>query len=486
MLYINRIFMMVLFITFVIVGVILKDLNILLISIVIIFFHNILYTCEKFYNRIVFFVFNVSIFVFLVARMVVSKLFEFNHQTVGYFGTNFQSEDVIYKILILLNLTLIFLFLGFKMQEKSVDNIFDKKPRNRDYRMIYNLRKVSSIVFLISFTLRIVYLIEAIKVSQSSGYFSYFSNFHSSLPFPIVMISEMMPVAFFFYLATFPNKKRALFLVVLYLFEGVVSMFTGSRSDFMLNILIIFVYFAFRNVRANYTNDDPWLGKKEWLIAIVSLPIIVVILNTVETIRNEYANSTNSVRSAILSFFYDQGVSVNVIGYTETLKNSIPDKLYTFGPIIEFFKFNIFGKLSGQYTELHGQTIERAMEGYQYSHTISYLVMPEVYLKGVGYGSSYVAELYHDCSYIGLILGSVLIGILIGLFTKLAASSQVLYVLLALIMIRKLFFIPRASTIAFVIETFSPINIFTILFILGFTYILKKYSRKTEVNINKL
>ena len=32
------------------------------------------------------------------------------------------------------------------------------------------------------------------------------------------------------------------------------------------------------------------------------------------------------------------------------------------------------------------------MEGYQYTHTISYIIMPDLYLKGVGYGSSYVVE----------------------------------------------------------------------------------------------
>lgn len=471
--------MMALFIIFALMGFLLKDLNILLVSIVIIFIHNILYTCEKFYNRIVFFGFNVSIFVFLVGRMIVSKLFEFNNQIVGYFGTNFHSDDIVFKILVLLNLTLFFLFLGFKIPEKTVDNIFKKKSQQSDIGMIYTLRNVSCIVFLISFVLRIIYLIEAIKVSHNSGYFSYFSSFQSSLPFPIVMISEMMPIAFFCYLATIPNKKRALFLIALYLSEGIVSMFTGSRSDFMLNILIVFIYFAFRTVRSNHTNEKPWLGKKEWIIAIVSLPIIVVILNTIETIRNEFARATSSVNDAILSFFYAQGVSVNVIGYTDALKESIPNKIYTFGPIIEFFKFNILGIFSGKNTELHGQTLERAMEGYQYSHTISYLVMPQLYLKGVGYGSSYVAELFHDFSYIGLILGSILIGILIALFTKLASSGKVLFVLIALMMIRKLLFIPRASTIAFVIDTFSPINIFTILVIFGFAYILKKFSRKT-------
>lgn len=486
MLLINRLFIMVLFIFIVLIGFMLKDLNMLLVSIVIIFIHNILYTFEKFYNRIVFFCFNVSIFIFLVARMIVSKLFEYGNQSIGFYGTNFQSEDVIFKILILLNLTLFFIFLGFRIQEKNVDNIFENKSQKTSDVMINTLRKVSSVIFLISFALRIIYLMEAIKVSQTNGYFSYFSNFQSSLPTPIVIISEMMPVAFFCYLATFPNKKRAFSIIALYLFEGVISMFTGSRADFMLNILIVFIYFAFRNVRAKNSDEVAWLGKKEWLIAVINLPILVVILNTIETIRNEFASTTSSVSGAILSFFYAQGVSVNVIGYTETLKSSIPDKLYTFGPIIEFFKFNIFGKLSGKYTELHGQTIERAMEGYQYSHTISYLAMPQLYLKGVGYGSSYVAELFHDYSYIGVILGSIFIGILIGQFTKLATSSKVLYVLIALLMIRKLLFIPRASTIAFVIDTFSPVNIFTILFIFGLAIILKKFSRKTEMQVNNL
>ena len=63
------------------------------------------------------------------------------------------------------------------------------------------------------------------------------------------------------------------------------------------------------------------------------------------------------------------------------------------------------------------------MEGYQYTHTISYIIMPDLYLKGVGYGSSYV-ELFHDLGFIGLIIGGILTGYLIQIFSKMMGSKS--------------------------------------------------------------
>ena len=72
---------------------------------------------------------------------------------------------------------------------------------------------------------------------------------------------------------------------------------------------------------------------------------LLILLNLVEMKRNENANMTEGFWNSLLEFFYAQGVSVNVIGYTISLSEQIPNKIYSIGPIIEFIKFNIWGTL---------------------------------------------------------------------------------------------------------------------------------------------
>ena len=125
--------------------------------------------------------------------------------------------------------------------------------------------------------------------------------------------------------------------------------------------------------------------------------------------------------------------------------------------------------------ELKGQTVERALEGYQYSHTISYLIMPDLYERGVGYGSSFIAEWYQDLGMFGVIIGSFLVGVLMVIFTKMFSAKSVLTVTVALLMMRMTLFIPRASSIAFIIDTFSPVNILGVGLILSLYVVLRHF-----------
>src|SRR5690606_3586624 len=120
-----------------------------------------------------------------------------------------------------------------------------------------------------------------------------------------------------------------------------------------------------------------------------------------------------NIIDSIFEFFYAQGVSANVIGYTMVLDESIPDgKLYSIGPILQFIS-NYYGYFIQGIPMPSGQTVELALNGYLFSHTISYLIMPTLYLAGIGYGSSYIAELYADFGYFGIIFGSLFYGLLI-------------------------------------------------------------------------
>ena len=105
-----------------------------------------------------------------------------------------NDPQVIQMVLIILYISLLTLFIGFSINNKSLNKYFNEQSITT--HNIDSIRLVSLIIFLISFTVRILYWIDAIKNSNSVGYYAYFSNFESSLPVWAVAISRMMPVSF--------------------------------------------------------------------------------------------------------------------------------------------------------------------------------------------------------------------------------------------------------------------------------------------------
>ncbi|WP_262587933.1 O-antigen polysaccharide polymerase Wzy family protein [Staphylococcus sp. IVB6181] len=454
-------------------GIIFSNITLLFSALLLFFLNNIIYGLESFNQRVIFFMFNVTFFVFLMGRMVVSKLFHYHEKDFKLLGTYFTDQSIIFNILIMLSLSLFCLFLGYALLDREVHRGFDQfQPIETKYKQ--NIRTISLFVFAVAIVFKLVYLAEAIQASQAQGYYAFFSNFKSNLPGAFVLISRMFPVAFFIYLATLPAKKKAWLAIAAFLLVDSLSVMTGSRSDFMLDVLILFIYFCYRNRLAKDTQTDKWFGKKTIITGVVLAPILLAVMNFVGNNRGG-TKTEGGFFDALLSFFFSQGISVNVIGYTIEKAKEIPDKIYSIGPLTEYAVFNIWGNLTGGQGGWSGQSVERALDGYQYSHTISYVIMKDLYLKGVGYGSSFVAETYHDFGYVGMMFASLIIGILIALFTRMLTAKHIMFIAAALIMARMMLFIPRASTIAFIIDTFSPANIFTVIVIFGLERVLRPY-----------
>ncbi|SUA57969.1 O-antigen polysaccharide polymerase Wzy family protein [Oligella urethralis] len=436
-------------------GQLFEDLSVAFYSVLFVFAHNLLYGIEKLKSRIIFLFFNITFFVFLISRLFVVEVFGYRELDRGLLGTNFTDADILFKVLSILFISLVCLWLGFLTLERLTGlRTYGAKPNKL-------LMKISFVFLVVCFILKLMFWFEAIIAARSMGYFAYFSNFKSSLPQIVVVLGKMFPVAFFLFLASNPKSKYLIIPIFFYLFEGVFSIGTGTRSVFMLNTLIVIIYLISRSI----------IGKRSLLAIGVLMPVIIMFLGLVEQLRNKYGVVTTSASERVLEFFYAQGVSVNLLGYVQSLSDSIPEKYYVLGPFAEFFMTKIWWPLNGKSVELFGQTVERALEGFQFSHTISYLIMPDLYLKGVGYGSSYIAEWYHDFGWAGVFIGNFGLGLLLYALTKMLYGRSLVLVFLSLLMTRMMFFVPRASSVAFLIDAFSPINLFA-MFLIGFSVLV--------------
>lgn len=448
------------------VGVIFQENNIMLIAVLFIFSHNILYSVWDFYKRIVFFSFNITFFIFLLGRIVVTTLFNYKTINSGILGLAFKEEKVTIIITACIYLALLGIYAGYTQIQKF-DLSFLKVKKELSGNYLASLRIFSLIFFYLCTILRYFNIYEMRNIAELEGYYESFSTFTSSLPPVLSEVSGMFDVAFFVYLSTFPLKRKSYFPILLYLGEGLFSALAGRRSVLILNLLIIFIYYCVRNVRSLEKSESKWLSKFEWIIGLVVFPILIVFMSIIGNKRsNRSTISSTGFFDSILDFFHSQGISANVIGYTEMYKDSIPkDKLYTFGPLFEFVDNNLIRPINGL-PQLWGQTKERALEGHLFTHTISFLIMPVLYLKGVGYGSSYIAELYNDFSFIGVFLGSIVYGIILYVLYYILNNSNFILVTFSLIMIRSILFAPRAAVLSFIVSALSLTNIIALLIIL--------------------
>jgi len=448
------------------VALVFQDPKVMLVAILIIFTHNIVYSLKDFYEKIVFFIFNSTLFIFLIGRMVVVEFLDYNSMFLGTFGLAFVEDYIVMTIVACCYLSLLSIFIGYVLIQR-IDLKFLKSKREFSDGYMYSFRLFSLVFFYVCMIFRLYYVYEMQQTARLEGYYESFSTFTSSLPSILITLSSMHDVAFFAYLATNPTKKKSLIPILLYFGEGVLAAIGGRRSIFMLNLLIVFIYFCVRNVRSVEKKEKHWLGKFEWTLSLIAAPILMVFMSIIEKSRSRYSTTKSSgVFDSIFNFFHSQGISANVIGYAKLYENRLPQgRYYTFGPIIEFIDNKIVRPLKGM-PALFGQTQERALDGFLFTHTISFIIMPTLYLSGVGYGSSYIAELYTDFSYPGVFIGSIVYGAILYLLFYILKNSNFILVIFALMMTRAIMFAPRAAAMSFIVSSFSMPKILAVVVLL--------------------
>lgn len=464
--------------------------------------NNIQYTLKSIKEDVLFFCFNINFFIFLVGRMVVSGFFSYRIEERGIFGLDFTNIELTKTTLICIFISLLSLFFGYATIPKMRAKFFKKNNnqivnssfyvtfkkiqlrffQRKDTPFITYLKISSLVLFYISIIFRLLIVWEMRQASVSEGYFNTFTTFQSHLPGMIQLVGNMYDMFFFSYLATLPRKRQAIFPIGLYLLEGTIAALGGRRSILMLNVLIVFVYFFVREGK----EKNSWITIKEKILGVLSLPVLVLMMTIIGQLRSNFTDSIaekgffKNLLDPFFEFLYSQGVSANLIGYTELLGHRLPKpRIWTFGPVMEFLQNSIIRPFQGL-PALTGQSVERAKQGFLYSQALPYLIMPLDYVKGYGYGSSFVAENFADLGYFGVFIGSVFYGLILIFLTKSLINGNFLFMTFGLSMARSILFAPRAAYLSFIVSTFSPMKIVAVLIVCLLAFCLKVLDEKTD------
>ena len=175
-------------------------------------------------------------------------------------------------------------------------------------------------------------------------------------------------------------------------------------------------------------------------------------------------------------FFESQGVSINIISNVIKYHNEISKiggNTFIIKQIISYLQQNVLFRTLLGFKKIAGNTVEMAISGSSLGSTIMYIILPSSYLRGIGCGTCYLAELYQDASWAGLILGSVIVALLLNWIKK---ADRVGWIESAMMMncMRIVLVLPRGAFFKWMTEILSVPNLMLLLLLLFLGYASKR------------
>ena len=422
----------------------------LLLTLVMLIVSSTLYCFNNIKYYIIHLIFYITIFLFLVSR-----------PTIDYFKyglINTYQEDVYRFSFLAVIISIIGITIGGLLVSKRENKLKEEIKTLKNKRFIDSVRKVSLLVFLVSYPFYLVRIIERLMYRLNVSYYEYYADFKSELPYFTYTLSTFVVYAMCIYLATKPNKRHSTIVLGLFVTANVFNLLIGTRNPFVLSLIFSFVYFFVRN----QTEKGVWIGVKEKAMLYLGTPIMMLVMGFLNYARDGEGIGNMSLSELLIDFVYKQGTSFGVLARGYLYGSNLPVREfrnYTFSPIIEYITRGNLGILFGGTPFVSANnSLELALTSDRYAHNISYIVLRQDYLAGHGIGGSYVMEMYTDYGMIGLFLLSIIMGISFIFMMKSSYQSGILFFSITLLILNNLFFMPRGSF------TESFLNLFTLQF----------------------
>lgn len=442
-----------------------SNLKIMIFSLFCLMISLAIFCLRDFNKRIILLLFESTFFLFLVGKI----FFEFGKIKEGIRNFDFNTSC---HIVILLVSAIIFLYLGYLVSEKILEkqNKIKNESKGKISKINPFLQKYAKIFFILGFIVNILLTGEKIIYVFTKSYLEFVREFDSIFPNYLRYLANMRNVSFFIYLATFPNKKECKKILILYFIEAITTLGYGDRGNFALNIVFIVFYVVLRQFN---NPKEEWINYKQIIIFICIIPFLFAFLSFFISLREkgETDIGNKNFSTQIVRFFLSIGDSIKVLGYGKQYEDKIPDdRIYSIGDIVQYIKYNpICCKIFG-YDEPKYYTKEYAQNTHSFAHMISYVSKPDLYLDGHGQGSAYLAELYQDFGYIGVIIFNYLLGAYMAIFNKIYKVNS-LFTAMMFLSFYVMFFMPRAAVDYMITYVFNLTAIATTTIIVGVSFI---------------
>ena len=463
----NKVFIAILIctITFML-GIALNIRFLLMIGLFGTFFYSIFYLRKESYLAVAFLI---SFFTFLLGRIFINAISGEKSLLIGAFiyDSGPTDKELIETLALLFISMVCFLFTVLSVPKSRGKNKIKKiKKKNIEIACIS--------VFYLTIAFELIVSIERfIFLIVGGSYTAYYTSFSRTLPSFFYKIAELNTPAFFALLASSPSKNKTKPIIFLYLLNSLIILLAGQRNLFVRAVLITFCYILLRN---KWDSEEQWLSKKQLRMLLYSIPLFIIALQAWGTVRNGSSFNITGISETIKDFFRDQGTTSVVVYKGIDLKNNFPSEInYTFAPIINFLKNNQIIKTLFHTTSYAQQTTELALKGNNFGSTLTYLYVPYYYKIGIGMGSCYISEVFHDYGIIGVCLINILYGIvLVKLENYFSQPTKSVFVGMILFLFADgIIYSPRNSAFSFLTNGIN-FTVFLFIFLIYFISSLLK------------
>ena len=416
-----------------------------------------LYALQKLATRSMLFAFSISFFSFLMGREILQSFF-------GY-EVEFFSKNINRHADICLLLSLISVFVSYLVFNKDQINLNQPDMKKNQAQYLKTIRQYSYYLFWFLLFFSIIYAIFLALFVSSVGYIELYTAENrnatrgSLLLIMLNRIEQMLPVVLCCFFSTMPDKKSSDRVSKYYCIYLFLTLLSGRRGPCILGLLFLLIYYFYRN---NNRDGIIWVQKKWMKLGVLLSPFILSALGLLSQLRVGEDITYFSLGKSVIDFIYNNGVSINVIKRAyEFEANLNSDRFYS----LHFLHEGVIGLIMGGGEEM-GNSLVKATEGYHLAHALSFILMGDRYINGGGVGTSYVAELYHDFGYLGVVLGSLLYGFLMAKISNISQSSP-FYTAIKLLIITQILWAPRGGFTEFITILFLPATIFVFFAVFG-------------------
>ena len=355
----------------------------------------------------------------------------------------------------------------------------ERKTGSAKKNELKNMRKLLRVLYVITFVCAFVMQWTIFKAKKDLSYTdSYLVNVDVNT---VIKIGNYLFTGIaFLYLASAPKKKEMLWILFSFLFvKGFIQLFTGRRALLAQVLLFIVWYFV-----CYFKYDKKKFTLKHFALLFVFALLLIVLFYAVEALRGGHGVGGVSLLKMIEKFFTFTGGSDSTIANIIRHKSEFPRRgvVYLFNPLYEALFDNVLTRkiiavITGTDAGSVAQGLEYLNRHDSFSHWLSYIVNPELYLNGYGMGSSYISEVYFAFGTVGFVIFGLILGACIRRCNNLRYVNGVYAKAFVMLFVYNVFVLPRGGVFSAATELLYLLAAMVLVKILCFIiYPAKHYS----------
>ncbi|MCI1966801.1 MAG: O-antigen polysaccharide polymerase Wzy family protein [Oscillospiraceae bacterium] len=397
--------------------------------------------------------------ILLLGRVYVSFLAHYEEILYYLEAENFYSLFIALQVV---TLALLCIYAGYQLMGPLFARR-EQKIREKGWAAVSQspavpiIRQISTVVLLVSSIASFYTLMLSVLNVLRSGYLGSFTQVtDSNIPSVVSRLSMFFVPSFAVFLATMPSRKQLRLPMTVYGVYLLATLFTGRRNTFVCEAITILIYFVLRD---SLNEKKKRIFKRRTVVGGGVLAVVLMyLLQRLAEIRAYGLLSHRNFMDTVINFLYSQGASFRVVIQTVNSWNLFQHGTtwhYLFYPFELFIHNNLITRsMFGLSPIIEVQTTSFVADTHNYAHALTYLVDPQRYLAGGGFGTSFVAESYVAFGFIGVVAVSAGVGIFLRFFSSMLTRSWVVTAS-CLLALRDFVYLPRSFAFLWVTNVFN-------------------------------